>query len=182
MDITKLLDRWSAGDTEALSELLPVVYSELKVLADRYLRRERDNHTLQPTALVHEAYLRLTDLRSARFNNRVHFYGAVAQVMRQVLVDHARRRLAGKRGSGALLVQLDEASDVGSPGGLDVLALDDALERLSRTRAQPAKVVELRYFGGLSIDETAEYLQISPATVKRHLTFARAWLYRALNE
>jgi RNA polymerase sigma factor (TIGR02999 family) len=177
-DITQLLDRWGAGDTAAFDELLPLVYGELRRLADAYLRRERADHTLQPTALVHEAYLRLTGIRAANFNNRTHFYGAAATAMRRVLVDHARGRRALKRGEPPL--RLDAAMDVGIDMRLDLVSLDEALEQLARVAPRPAKVVELRFFGGLSVEETASVLSVAPATVKRQWAFARAWLHRAL--
>jgi RNA polymerase sigma factor (TIGR02999 family) len=179
-DITRLLARWSDGDAEALKELLPLAYAELRQLADHYMRQERPDHTLQPTALVHEAYLRLAGVRSP-FQNRVHFYGAAAQVMRRILVDYARSRRAVKRGDGAVVVNLDEAADVGIDLRMDLVALDEALEALAAIAPRAAKVVELRYFGGLSIEETAAFLSVGPATVKRHWAFARAWLYRTLN-
>jgi RNA polymerase sigma factor (TIGR02999 family) len=178
-DITILLDRWGAGDPGAFDELLPLVYAELRHLAEAYLRRERAEHTLQPTALVHEAYLRLTGLRTANFENRTHFYGAAANAMRRILVDHARKRGTLKRGQVAP-VSLDDAPDVGIDLRLDLVSLDDALEKLARVAPKPAKVVELRFFGGLSIEETATVLSVAPATVKRHWAFARAWLHRAL--
>lgn len=180
-DITELLDRWSRGDAEAFKSLMPLVYGELKRLADHYLRNERPGHTLEPTALVHEAYLRLSGVRGMRLENRAHFYGAAAQVMRRVLVDYARTRKAEKRGGGMLeMVPFDAALDAPLDLGLDFVALNDALEALAAFAPEKARVVELRYFGGLSIDETAAFLGVAPATVKRHWTFARAWLYRAL--
>ena len=180
-DITELLDRWSAGDAEAFKGLVPLVYGELHDLAAHYLRNERQGHTLQPTALVHEAYLRLTGLRDMRLQNRTHFYGAAAVVMRRVLVDHARRRNAGKRGggtpaAGGTPLALDSAIDL----RLDLVALDQALDRLAAFAPDKARVVELRYFGGMSVDEAAQFMNVSPATIKRHWTFARAWLFRAL--
>jgi RNA polymerase sigma factor (TIGR02999 family) len=180
MDITRLLQRWSGGDSAALAELMPLVYNELRHLADSQMRQERSDHTLQPTALVHEAYLRLAGHRSG-FQSRVHFYGAAAQAMRRILVDYARSRDAWKRGQGDLVANLDEAANVGIELRLDLVALDDALNRLTAVAPRPAKVVELRYFGGLSVDETADFLDIAPSTVKRHWSFARAWLYPALN-
>ncbi len=179
-DVTRLLARWHSGDAEALSELMPVVYTELHKLASHYLRGERSDHTLQPTALVNEAYLRLAGLRAADFHNRVHFFGAAAQVMRRVLVDHARRRRAAKRIGGGRRVDLDEAAEAGIDPRLDLLALDEALDQLSAVAPQPARVVELRYFGGLTVDECAALLDVAPVTVKRHWAFGRAWLYRAL--
>jgi RNA polymerase sigma factor (TIGR02999 family) len=180
-DITALLARWRGGDASALEELTPLVYAELHDLADHYMRREHPEHTLQPTALVHEAYLRLTGVRSPKFENRVHFYGAAAQVMRRILVDHARKRQATKRGSGAVVVGLDEAAIAGVDPRLDLVALDEALTALAAIAPRPARVVELRFFGGLSVDETAELLDVAPVTVKRHWAFARAWLHRALS-
>jgi RNA polymerase sigma factor (TIGR02999 family) len=178
-DVTELLARWHRGDREALAELMPIVYGELRRLALRYMRGEQVDHTLQPTALVHEAYLRLVGTDRQPFNNRVHFYGAAAQAMRRVLVDHARRRRAQKRGDDPAMVSLD-AMDVGVDMRQDLVALDEALTQLAALAPQPARVVELRYFGGLSIDETAEALGVAPATVKRHWVYARAWLHRAL--
>ena len=180
-DITQLLEQWAQGDADAFRALVPIVYEELKDLAGHYLRLERPEHTLQPTALVHEAYLRLAGQRAARLNNRTHFYGAAAQVMRRVLVDHARHRAAAKRqreGVEAVLrpVALDVAPDL----RVDLVALDDALTRLEAFAPDRAKVVELRYFAGLSIEETAQFLGLGPATVKRRWNYARAWLYRAL--
>jgi RNA polymerase sigma factor (TIGR02999 family) len=179
-DVTELLARWNKGDTDALGELLPLVYQELRKLAEHYMGRERPNHTLQPTALVHEAYLRLTQVRGGRFNNRVHFYGAAARVMRRILVDHARQRGAVKRGANPTQVDLESLSSGTIDLRIDLAALDDALERLAAIAARPAKVVELRYFGGMTIEEVAELLEIAPATVKRHWAAARAWLHREL--
>jgi RNA polymerase sigma-70 factor (ECF subfamily) len=180
-DITRLLARWNSGDADALAELMPLVYGELRRLAAHYMTQERPGHTLQPTALVHEAYLRLANVRDGQFNNRVHFYGAAAQAMRRILVDHARLRTATKRGKNPTMLSLDDLANVGGDIGFDLIALDDALERLAAIAPRPAKVVELRYFGGMSIDEVAEFLGIAPATVKRHWAFARAWLQRALD-
>lgn len=179
-DITQLLERWSLGDHESFNVLVPLVYEELKKLADHYLRQERGDHTLQPTALVHEAFLRLRGVREMRLENRAHFYGAAAQVMRRVLVDHARRRNAGKRNLGVSAGELTASLEKPVDMRLDILALSEALDALEKIAPQKAKVVELRYFGGLSIDETAAFLDIAPATVKRHFAFARTWLYRAL--
>ncbi len=181
MDITRLLTRWSGGDANAFGELMPHVYAELRKLADHYMRQERPDHTLQPTALVHEAFLRLAETRRSAFENRVHFYGAAAQAMRRVLVDYARSHRSQKRGDGIPAVDLDQAAEVGIDLRLDLVALDEALDALAAVAPRPAKVVELRYLGGLSIDETAAFLKIAPATVKRHWAFARAWLYRALS-
>jgi RNA polymerase sigma factor (TIGR02999 family) len=179
-DITTLLARWRAGDTGALEELTPLVYAELRDLAEHYMRQEQGDHTLQPTALVHEAYLRLAGVRAPKFENRVHFYGAAAQVMRRILVDHARRRRATKRGSGAVVVALDDVDIAGITPDLDLVALDEALTNLAAVAPRAARVVELRYFGGLSVVESAEVLDVAPITVKRQWAFARAWLHRAL--
>jgi RNA polymerase sigma factor (TIGR02999 family) len=179
-DVTDLLARWRTGDPAALESLMPLVYAELHRLADFQMSHERADHTLQPTALVHEAYLRLAQVRHSRFENRVHFYGAAAQAMRRILVDHARRRTAHKRDHASAVVDLD-AIAAGIDLHVDLAALDDALNGLAAVAPRPAKVVELRFFGGLSIDEAAEFLDVAPATVKRHWTFARAWLHRALS-
>lgn len=179
--VTTLLARWNAGDGEALKELIGDVHAELRRLAGGLLRHERANHTLQPTELVHEAYLRLEGLREMPFVNRAHFYGAAAESMRRVLVDHARHRNADKRGgAGRQDVPLDQVLNLPIDLRVDFERLDDALGALRVLSPDKAKVVDLRYFAGLSIQETADVLQIAPATVKRHWTFARAWLYRAL--
>jgi RNA polymerase sigma factor (TIGR02999 family) len=181
-DITSLLERWAEGDAEAFKALMPMVYEELRGLAGHYLRRERANHTLQPTALVHEAFLRLAGVRDLRLHNRTHFYGAAAQVMRRVLVDHARHHRALKRGGPEPdVVPFDEGLDLPVDVRLDFVALDEALDELARIAPDQARVVELRYFGGLSVEETAEYLDVAPATVKRRWAFARAWLYRRMS-
>jgi RNA polymerase sigma factor (TIGR02999 family) len=180
-DVTALLQRWGEGDAEAFKALLPLVYEELRRLAAHHLRSERSGHTLQPTALVHEAYLRLSGARSVLLNNRSHFYGAAAQVMRRVLVDHARKHRAQKRGGGAdAHVDLADSAETAMDMRLDFEALDEALTAFERIAPDKARVVELRYFGGLSVEETGEFLDISPATVKRHWSFARAWLYKRL--
>lgn len=179
-NVTELLGRWNRGDRDALTELMPLVYGELRRLAEHYMRQERSGHTLQPTALVNEAFLRLAGTTDGRFNNRVHFYGAAAQTMRRVLVDHARRAQAHKRGENPIVLSLD-AIDAGVEVRHELVDLDAALTRLAAHAPQPAKVVELRYFGGLSIEDTAEVLDVSAGTVKRHWTFARAWLHRELN-
>jgi RNA polymerase sigma factor (TIGR02999 family) len=182
-DITALLTRWADGDQDAFRSLMPVVYEELRKLAEHYLRQERPDHTLQPTALVHEAYLRLAGIREMELKNRAHFYGAAAQVMRRVLVDYARQRRALKRGGPAPdRVTFDEAIDTPIDGGVNLVALDEALSALDAIAPDRARVVELRYFGGLSVEETAEYLAVSPATVKRHWAFARAWLFNRLSD
>jgi RNA polymerase sigma factor (TIGR02999 family) len=182
-DITMLLDRWAHGDQSAFAALMPIVYQELHDLARHYLGQERGDHTLQPTALVHEAYLRLHGVREMQLRSRAHFYGAAATVMRRVLVDHARQRRAIKRGGPAhAVVPFDEALDGTVDLRLDLVALDQALDALERAAPDKARVVELRYFGGLSVDETAECMAVSPATIHRHWAYARAWLYRWLTE
>lgn len=181
-DVTVLLDRWNRGDHAAQEELLALLYGELRGLAARLLRGERSDHTLQPTALVHEAYMRLVGLTDLTLESRRHFYGAAAGTMRRVLVDYARQRKAHKRGGpDAVRVDVEDLDALAGPGSLDFEALDQALEGLTRAAPDQARVVELRYFAGLSIEETADLLDVSPATVKRHWAFARAWLYRALD-
>ena len=180
-DVTRWLDRWHEGDPRALDELMELVYGELRGLAAALLRDERADHTLQPTALVHEAYLRLEGIRDMRLSNRHHFYGAAAQAMRRILVDYARRRKAEKRGGpDPQIVPLEIAFDLPVDLRLDFEHLDEALAHLAAVAPEKAKVTELRYFAGLSVEETGDVLGISPATVKRHWTFARAFLYRAL--
>lgn len=179
-DLTRLLAAWSGGDKGALERLLPLVYEELRAQARRQLSRERRNHTLQPTALVHEAFLRLQGQRSAQWENRRQFFAVAAQVMRRVLVDHARAHAAHKRGSGKTLIALEDAPEPSKQLDVDVLALDEALDRLAALDARQARVVELRYFGGLSGEETASALEVSLATVNRDWALARAWLFRAL--
>jgi RNA polymerase sigma factor (TIGR02999 family) len=183
-DVTGLLVNWSNGDQQALEHLMPLVYGELRRLAQAYLRRERSDHTLQSTALVHEAFLRLVNQRNVHWKNRAHFFGIAAQIIRRILVDHARAHQAGKRGAGAFKLSLDEALGVPEKQelDLDLVALDDALERLTALDSQQGRIVELRFFAGLSIEETAEVLGISPATVKREWSTARAWLYRDLRK
>ena len=180
VEVTRLLQQWSVGRQDALDQLLPVIYAELRRLAAAYLRHERRDHTLQATALVHEAFLKLVDQRDVRWQNRAHFFGIAAQVMRRILVDHARAHGASKRGSGQRPLSLDEAVIVDPGTDVDVLALDEALTRLANVDPRHAQVVELRFFGGLTIDEAAEVLQVSPATVVREWTLAKAWLYAAL--
>jgi RNA polymerase sigma factor (TIGR02999 family) len=179
--VTDLLLAWSGGDERARDELVSAVYGELRRRAGAYLRHERPGHTLQPTALVHEVYLRLVDQKSVRWESRSQFFGLAAQLMRRVLVDHARARSAGKRGGGLMPVTFDE--EVAGPGaGVDVAALDEALLALAALDARQGRVVELRYFGGLSIEETAEVIGISPATVKREWALAKSWLFRELSK
>jgi RNA polymerase sigma-70 factor (ECF subfamily) len=182
-EVTNLLRSWGRGEEDAANRLLAVIYDDLHAQAARAMRREGGEHTLQATALVHEAYLRLVDQKHVDWKNRAHFFAIAAQSMRRVLVDHARGRLAEKRGGGVEKVTLSDAA-VGSndDDAVDVLALHDALERLAALDADQARVVELRYFGGMNIDETAEALGISAATVKREWAVARAWLKRELSE
>jgi RNA polymerase sigma factor (TIGR02999 family) len=178
--VTALLADWSRGDSTALDQLLPLVYAELRRIAARQLRGERTNHTLQPTALVHEVYVRLVDQREVDWQSRAHFLGVVARVMRRILVDHARRHGARKRGDGAQCVPLDEVTDVAAAPEVPVLALDLALERLGTIDPDLARIVELRAFGGLTIDEAAHVLKVSPSTAKREWRTAKAWLNRQL--
>jgi RNA polymerase sigma-70 factor, ECF subfamily len=180
--VTGLLQAWGGGDAAALDQLVPIVYEELHRQAQRYLRRESPGHTLQTTALVHEAYLRLVDQREARWQNRAQFFGVAAQLMRRILVDHARRHQAAKRGGSAIQVPFEEGAVAAAESEVDLVALDDALTRLAGLDPQQARVVELRYFTGLGIEETAGALEISPATVKREWAMARAWLKCELGE
>jgi len=178
--VNDLLARWRSGDQDALRALMPFVYNELHGLAHHYLRAERPGHTLQSTALVHEAYLRLIDQSPVQTQNRAHFIAIAARLMRQILVDYARQRRAAKRGPDCK-VEFDENLDLPlKQAAVDVLALDDALNQLSRRDAQQARIVELRFFGGLTVEETAEALDVSPATVKREWVMARAWLLREM--
>lgn len=179
-DVTEVLQRISGGDPGAVDRLLPLVYDELRALARRELRRERSDHTLQPTALVHEAYLKLARLDRLEWRDRAHFFGAAAGTMRRVLVSHARRKRAEKRGGGAKAVPLENVVLAARERPDDVLALDEALARLADLDSRQAQVVECRFFAGMSVPETAEALGISPATVKRDWTAARAWLNREL--
>lgn len=177
-NVTGLLVELTAGKTQALEALLPIVYGELRRLANNYLRRERADHTLQPTALVHEAYMKLIDQRNVKWQNRAHFFGVAANVMRRILVDHARKHNAEKRGGEFSKEQLEEALVVVSDErSFELLALDEALENLAQMDPQKARIVELRYFGGLSVEETAEVMGVSEITVKRHWKLAKAWLY-----
>lgn len=179
--ITQLLIRWNNGDQTALEQLMPLVQSELRRLATNYLRRERQGHTLQPTALVNEAYLRLVDQRNANWQNRAQFYGIAAQLMRRILVDHARQRHAGKRGgSKQQRVSITGAAEVSVKPDFDVLALHEALEELALFDKQQARIVELKFFGGLSIDEVAQVMGVGHATVERDWKMARAWLRKKL--
>ena len=179
-DITELLIAWSSGDRSALDQLAPIVYEELRRQARALMARERPGHTLQTTALVNEAYLRLVDCNRMRWQDRAHFFAVSAQMMRRVLVDHARRQNL-KRGGGLKRVSLDEAADIGIDRASEFVAIDDALNALAEIDPRKASVVELRFFGGLSVEETAETLKLAPITVIRDWNMARAWLYRELS-
>ncbi|MBI1850068.1 MAG: sigma-70 family RNA polymerase sigma factor [Planctomycetes bacterium] len=181
-EVTGMLAAIQRGDRAALTALVPLVYDELRKLADDKLRREPTNHTLQPTALVHEAYIRLVGQEDLDFNNRTHFFGAAAEVMRRILVDHARRRRAAKRGGDRLGEKLDEALVFFEERSADLLALDEALKRLAVLDPQQSRIVELRFFGGLSVDEAARVLDVSPSTVARGWRLARVWLLNELGE
>jgi RNA polymerase sigma-70 factor, ECF subfamily len=182
-DVSKLLRAWSGGDQSALESLTPIVYEELRRLARRHMRRERPGHSLQTTALVNEAYMRLVDYKRMQWQNRAHFFAVSAQLMRRILVEHARRHNL-KRGGGMQQVSLEEAAVVGSGRAADprgnFVALDDALDALARLDARKVRVVEMRFFGGLSVEETAEVLKVSAVTVMRDWSTAKAWLYREL--
>lgn len=179
--ITDLLHRWQSGDGSALDQLIPLVFRELRRLAGSYLARENRGHTLQPTALVHELYLRLNDRRTVAWNNRSHFFGFAARTMRRILVDHARLKSARKRSGGARKVPLEEGIALAADQDFDLLALDAALDRLAELDPRQARVVELRFFVGLSISEISEALEVSPATVGRDWASARAWLFQQLS-
>src|SRR5437763_10984605 len=179
-EITRLLADWSNGDRGALARLTPVGYDELRRLAGRYLRQERVGHSLQSAALVHEAFLKLVGQNTVRWQNRAHFFGIAAQMIRRILVDYARARQAGKRGSGAERLSLDEAIALPGAPDLDLLALDDALEGLAKIDERQSRLVELRFFAGLTLEETAEVLQMSIATAKRDWVSAKAWLSREI--
>lgn len=179
-DVTGLLVRWRTGDRNALDALTPLVYDELRRLAKSYLRRERPDHTLDGTALVHEAYMRLVDQRNVEWRNRNHFFALAAELIRRILVDHARARIAAKRGGANIKLSLDEALAPADEKDLNLLALDDALLALTHADPQQSRIVELRYFAGLTIEETADVLEISPATVKRDWTTAKAFLKREM--
>lgn len=179
--ITELLIDWGKGDQAALEKLMPLVYNELRRLASNYLRRERASHTLQPTALVNEAYLKLVDQRNAKWQNRAHFFGISAQLMRRILVDHARQHQAAKRGgTNQQRLSITSAEQVAKQPEIDLLALNEALDELAKMDKQQGQIVELKFFGGLSIEETAEVLGVSHATVERDWKMARAWLRRQL--
>lgn len=180
-EITDLLLAWNRGDAQALDRIVPLVYDELRRLADRHFSRERPGHTLEPTALVHEAYVRLIDQKRVTWKNRGHFFAVAAQMMRRILIDHARSRQADKRGGGGEKVTLDDRLGAETPGkAVDVIALDGALTRLKVLDARQAQIVDLRFFAGLTIEETADVLETSPASVKREFRSAKAWLFREL--
>jgi RNA polymerase sigma factor (TIGR02999 family) len=181
-DVTRLLVDWQNGSAEALDQLMPLVYNELRAIANRYLSRERNDHTLQSTSLVHEAYVRMIDQRHVQWQNRAHFLGIAAQMMRRILVDHARHEHRLKRGGPLPSLSLDAAVAVATPAReIDLLALDEALDRLAAIDAQQSRLVELRFFSGLTIEEAAVALGVSPGTVKREWSTAKAWLFREMS-
>ena len=183
VDVSVLLARWSGGDRDALDQLMPLIYTECRRIAARQLAAERGDHTLDPTALVHELYLRLIGQRSATWENRAQFFAVAARLMRRILVDHARAHHAGKRGGDALFVSLRVAGDTPTDAhAVDVMAIDAALERLGALDPEQVRIVELRYFAGLTVEETAQVVGRSARTVKREWQLARAWLYRELRE
>jgi RNA polymerase sigma factor (TIGR02999 family) len=181
-DVTQLLIEWSNGDKAALDKLIPLIHEELRRLAHHYMSRERPGHTLQTTALVDEAYVRLVNRKDVHWQNRSHFFAIAAQLMRSILVDHARSHAYTKRGGGARKISLDETMIVSQQRAAEVVALDDVLKELASFDPQQSRIVELRFFGGLTIEETAEVLNLSPATIKREWSTAKAWLYRELSK
>ncbi|HEU0251746.1 MAG TPA: sigma-70 family RNA polymerase sigma factor [Pyrinomonadaceae bacterium] len=181
-DLTEMLLEWREGDKAALNRLMPLVYDEIRRIAHRYVQRERDGHTLQTSALVNEAYLRLAGQQSVDWQNRAHFFGVTAQVMRHILIDHARRRRYVKHGGEVRVIPISEAAEMSMQRASELIALDEALEELSKLDQRKSRVVELRYFGGLSLEETAEVLQISLMTVRRDWRAAKAWLYKAMKD
>jgi RNA polymerase sigma factor (TIGR02999 family) len=181
-NVTQLLIDWNGGDKTALEKLLPMIYQELHLLASRYLRRERPNHTIQATALVNEAYLRLIDQKQVQWQNRAHFFAIAAQMMRRILINYARDQHAAKRGGYTIKVSLNEAIGLANTEDLDLIALDEALDKLALTDLRKSRLIELWFFAGLTLEETAEVLDISLATAKRDWTLARAWLYRAIKK
>lgn len=181
-EITQILKQWNAGEADASAKLMPLVYQELRSLARNYLARERGDHTLQPTALVHEAYLRLTGGADTNWKDRAHFYGVAARLMRQILVDHARAHNAARRGGLQTKLTLDEASDLSGETDVEIIALDSALENFAQTYPRKSQVVELKFFGGLGAKEIAEVLQVSEKTVLRDWNFAKLWLCRELSQ
>lgn len=178
--VTQLLIDWSNGDQSAFDRLMPLIDEELRRLAHRYMSRERAGHTLQTTALVNEAFLRLVNRKNLQWQNRAHFFGLAAQVMRTILVDHARSHASAKRGGGARNLELDEAMVISQQKASEVIALDEALKRLALIDPRQSRIVELRFFGGLTVEEAAEVLHISPVTIKREWSTAKAWLYHEL--
>ncbi len=180
-NVTQLLHNWSKGDQSALEQLMPLVYGELRRLASAYLRRERPNHTLQSTALVHEAFMKLVNQHEVQWQSRAHFFAIAAQMIRRILVDYARSQHAEKRGSGAVKLELDAALAIPLKTDVDLVLLNDALDRLAELDPRQSRIVELRFFAGLSIEETAEVMQLSPATIKREWNSARAWLFRVIS-
>ncbi len=180
VNITDLLIQWREGDQKALDRLIPLVYKELRRLASHYLRRQRSDHTLQTSALINEAYLRLADYKNMRWQNRAHFFAVAAQAMRRILVDHARAHNAAKR-EGGFKVSLDQAADLGEQRAAELIALDDALNELSSFDSRKSRIVELRYFAGLSVEETADVLEVSEATVMREWRAAKLWLRRSMS-
>jgi RNA polymerase sigma-70 factor, ECF subfamily len=178
-EVSRLLRAWSGGNQSALEGLVPLVYAELRRVAHRYMKRERTGHSLQTTALVNEAYMRLVDYTRMQWQDRAHFFAVSAQLMRRILVEHARRQNL-KRGGGIPHVSLDEAAAIGGDRGADLIALDDSMNALARVDPRKVQVVEMRFFGGLSVDETAEVLRISPATVRREWSSAKVWLYGSI--
>lgn len=181
-DVTQLLRDWSDGHQNAFDELLPIIYNELRRIAHNYLNRERGDHTLQTTALVHEAYLKLIDQHSVQWQNRAHFFAIAAQAMRRILIDNARRHAAVKRGEMPEKISLEDAESISIGKDETLLALDEALCELETIDLQQSRVIELRYFGGLTIEETAEVMNLSPATVKREWAMARAWLFKKITD
>ncbi|MDX6711271.1 MAG: hypothetical protein QOH96_2287, partial [Blastocatellia bacterium] len=181
-NLTSLLLEWQQGSSDALAKLTPLVYDELRRIAHRYMQRERNGHTLQTTALVNEAYLKLAGGHQIEWKNRAHFFGVSAQVMRHLLIDHARRRQFARHGGDAVLVSLENAETMSSQSASELLAINEALEELSRLDQRKGRVVELRYFGGLSLEETAEVLDVSVMTIRRDWRAAKAWLYRWLKK
>jgi len=181
-EITELLLSWSNGDDAALERLVPLVYPELRKLARRHMGRENPGHTLQPSALINEAYLRLVDQQHVQWQDRSHFFAVATQVMRHILIDHARKYRYTKRGAGAQRVQLDDVAILGQERAVDLVALDDALTTLARIDQRKSKIVELRFFGGLSVEETAEVMKLSAVTVMREWRTAKAWLHRDISD
>jgi len=179
-NVTELLRKWSGGDQQAFERLAPIVYDELRRIAGGFLRQESGVHTLQPTALVHELYLKLVDQDRAQWRDREQFFGVASKMMRRILVDHARQRIAGKRGGGAVHIPIEDALDAPAAQSRTVLAIDEALTRFAEIDPERSRIVEMRYFGGLDLDEIAGLMQVSRTTIKRHWSVARMWLHREL--